>query len=143
MKKGTCIIFSVLALLFMGFWIVEYVFNCNKNSLPAFVNCLLTINFIFVFISVVIGVFFIKISVDKWFSKYDGNYICNLDKFLIIATVVISIIAGGIFIFTILSNNINEIKTTEIDNNKLRMLLLIMFNSYISFSFYQQSQVYL
>ena len=63
------------------------------------------------------------------------------DKLLIASVVLITIICAGIFVLTIINNNINSVRTTELDNMRLRMLMLMLANTYMAYAYYQHFQI--
>ena len=95
----------------------------------------------FIVFAIVLGWGVLKISIDQWFSGDDGDIMSIKDRFLIFIMVAISLICGGIFVLTIVRNNIDSIRVTEIDNIMLRILMLILANSYVSYAYYQHFQV--
>lgn len=99
------------------------------------------INVAIVLFSVVIGFCVIKISIDKWFGNGENDTMALKDRVLIIVVSVITVICVGLFILTILYNNINSIRVDELDNMKLRILMFILANTYVSFAYYQHFQV--
>ena len=141
MKRVLCLFFCILGILFMSFGIVAYIFYHNKNCIPKYINTIMLVNMFFIVFAIVLGWGVLKISIDQWFSGDDGDIMSIKDRFLIFIMVAISLICGGIFVLTIVRNNIDSIRVTEIDNIMLRILMLILANSYVSYAYYQHFQV--
>ena len=63
------------------------------------------------------------------------------DRILVVIVFLISMLCVGAFVLTIICNNINAVNVTEVDNMKLRFLLLTMANSCMAFAYYQHFRV--
>ena len=141
MKRILCIVFCGVATTFSVLWTIIYAVSRVKKNLPHSINVIIAINLLFILASIIIGFCVIKVSIDQWFDNGGSDILDMKDRVLIWIELVISIICCGLFICTIVQNNINGIAVTEIDNIKLRMLLLIMANSYVAYAFFQSFQV--
>lgn len=141
MKKILCLLFCIFGFLFALFWMITYIVYNNKDQIPNFITIIMCINIIFGVLALILGFCVIKVSIDQWFPNGDGDVVTVKDRVLIIIVFVITFICGGLFVLTIINNNINSIRVEEFDNIKLRILMLIMANTYISFAYYQHFQV--
>ena len=99
------------------------------------------INAIIVVVAIVIGFGVIQISIDQWFSNSDGDIMTMKDRILIAIVFCITAICGGIFVLTIVSNNISGTPIGVFDNMKLDMLMCILANTYVAFAYYQHFRV--
>ena len=107
------------------------------NSVP----WIMVVNVIVIALSLILGFSVIKCSIDQWFQKDNSDIMSIKDKILIIFVILITIICAGIFVLTIIDNNINSVRTTEIDNMRLRMLMLMLANTYMAYAYYQHFQI--
>ena len=141
MKKFLCLLFCVLGCLFFAFWVTMYVISNDKAGLSNLVSWIMIVNVIVIVLSLIIGFSVIKCSIDQWFQNDSSDIMSIKDKLLIASVVLITIICAGIFVFTIINNNINSVRTTELDNMRLRMLMLILANTYMAYAYYQHFQI--
>jgi len=143
MKKFLCLLFCILGCLFTVLFGVLFVTNYAEHNIPKLVSVLTTISSVIVFVSLIIGFAVIDVSVDQWFPDADATsgMMSIKDRILLVAAMLITLGCMGIFILTILYNNINAIRTTETDNMFLRMLLLITANTIMAFAYYQHFKV--
>ena len=141
MKKFLCLLFCVLGCLFFAFWVTMYVISNDKTGLSNLVSWIMIVNVIVIVLSLIIGFSVIKCSVDQWFQNDSSDIMSIKDKLLIASVVLITIICAGIFVLTIINNNINSVRTTELDNMRLRMLMLILANTYMAYAYYQHFQI--
>ena len=141
MKKFLCILFCILGSSFILFWSVAYIaFKC-KTQIPEMFLFIMIVNAAIILLSIIIGLYVIKVSVAQWFPYGDSDLMVKKDMILIMIAVLIALICGGVFVFTIINNNFSATETTEFDNMLLRMLMLIMANDFMAFSYYQHFQV--
>ena len=141
MKKFLCLLFCVLGCLFFAFWVTMYVIPNDKTGLSYLMSWIMIVNVIVIVLSLIIGFSVIKCSVDQWFQNDSFDIMSIKDKLLIASVVLITIICAGIFVLTIINNNINSVRTTELDNMRLRMLMLILANTYMAYAYYQHFQI--
>ena len=141
MKKFLCLLFCVLGCLFFAFWVTMYVILNDKTGLSNLVSWIMIVNIIVIVLSLIIGFSVIKCSIDQWFQNDSSDIMSIKDKLLIASVVLITIICAGIFVLTIINNNINSVRTTELDNMRLRMLMLILANTYMAYAYYQHFQI--
>ena len=141
MKKFLCLLFCVLGCLFFAFWVTMYVISNDKTGLSNLVSWIMIVNVIVIVLSLIIGFSVIKCSIDQWFQNDSSDIMSIKDKLLIASVVLITIICAGIFVLTIINNNINSVRTTELDNMRLRMLMLILANTYMAYAYYQHFQI--
>ena len=141
MKKFLCLLFCVLGCLFFVFWVTMYVIPDDKTGLSNLVSWIMIVNVIVIALSLIIGFSVIKCSIDQWFQNDSSDIMSIKDKLLIASVVLITIICAGIFVLTIINNNINSVRTTELDNMRLRMLMLILANTYMAYAYYQHFQI--
>jgi len=141
MKKFLCLLFCVLGCLFFVFWVTMYVIPDDKTGLSNLVSWIMIVNVIVIVLSLIIGFSVIKCSIDQWFQNDSSDIMSIKDKLLIASVVLITIICAGIFVLTIIYNNINSVRTTELDNMRLRMLMLILANTYMAYAYYQHFQI--
>jgi len=141
MKKFLCLLFCVLGCLFFVFWVTMYVIPDDKTGLSNLVSWIMIVNVIVIVLSLIIGFSVIKCSIDQWFQNDSSDIMSIKDKLLIASVVLITIICAGIFVLTIINNNINSVRTTELDNMRLRMLMLILANTYMAYAYYQHFQI--
>lgn len=140
MKKFLCLLFCILGCMFTAIWIVSYVVLKYKDYIPQSTSILMLANFIIIVLSLIIGCSVINVSIDQWFPKNNSGIMLTKDKVLTAIVVLITMICAGIFVLTILYDNMNFI-TDESDTMFLRMLMLIMANSYMAYAYYQHFQV--
>ena len=141
MKKFLCLLFCVLGCLFFAFWVTMYVIPNHKTGSSDLVSWIMIVNVIVIVLSLIIGFSVIKCSIDQWFQNDNSDIMSTKDKLLITSVVLITIICAGIFVLTIINNNINSVRTTELDNMRLRMLMLILANTYMAYAYYQHFQI--
>ena len=141
MKKFLCLLFCVLGCLFFAFWVTMYVISNDKTGLSNLVSWIMIVNVIVIVLSLIIGFSVIKCSIDQWFQNDSSDIMSIKDKLLIASVVLITIICAGIFVLTIINNNINSVRTTELDSMRLRMLMLILANTYMAYAYYQHFQI--
>ena len=141
MKKFLCLLFCVLGCLFFAFWVTMYIVPNHKNGSSNLVSWIMIVNVIVIVLSLIIGFSVIKCSIDQWFQNDSSDIMSIKDKLLIASVVLITIICAGIFVLTIINNNINSVRTTELDNMRLRMLMLILANTYMAYAYYQHFQI--
>lgn len=141
MKKFLCLLFCVLGCLFFAFWVTMYVIPNHKTGSSDLVSWIMIVNVIVIVLSLIIGFSVIKCSIDQWFQNDNSDIMSRKDKLLITSVVLITIICAGIFVLTIINNNINSVRTTELDNMRLRMLMLILANTYMAYAYYQHFQI--
>lgn len=141
MKKFLCLLFCILGCLFFAFWVTMYVISNDKAGLSNLVSWIMIVNVIVIVLSLIIGFSVIKCSIDQWFQNDSSDIMSIKDKLLIASVVLITIICAGIFVLTIINNNINSVRTTELDNMRLRMLMLILANTYMAYAYYQHFQI--
>ena len=137
MKKILCLLFCALGCLFMAFWGIAYIVFYNSNPIPDFVTTVMWINAIIVVIAIVVGFGVIQISIDQWFSNGDGDMMTMNDRILVAIAFFITVICGGIFVLTILNNNISGTPIGVFENIKLDMLMCILADTYVAFAYYQ------
>ena len=141
MKKFFCLLFCVLGCSFFVFWIITYIIVNFKDDTSKIVPWIMIVNVVVIVLSVVIGFGVLKLSVDNWFQNDDSDIMSNRDKILVVSVGVITLICAGTFVFTIIYNNMNAVNTTEADNMQLRMLMLLIANSWMAFAYYQHFQI--
>lgn len=141
MKKFLCLLFCVLGCLFFAFWVTMYVIPNHKTCSSNLVSWIMVVNVIVIVLSLIIGFSVIKCSIDQWFQNDNSDIMSIKDKLLILSVVLITIICAGIFVLTIINNNINSVRTTETDNMRLRMLMLMLANTYMAYAYYQHFQI--
>ena len=141
MKKFLCLLFCVLGCLFFAFWVTMYFIPNHKTGSSDLVSWIMIVNVIVIVLSLIIGFSVIKCSIDQWFQNDNSDIMSRKDKLLITSVVLITIICAGIFVLTIINNNINSVRTTELDNMRLRMLMLILANTYMAYAYYQHFQI--
>ena len=141
MKKFLCLLFCILGSLFAAFWTVAYVVLRYKENIQKFIPVIMLINAALIILSLILGFSVIKIHIDQWFQSNDSDIMSTKDKVLLITVLLITIICAGIFILTIVYNNIHAIRVSELDNMLLRTLMIIIANTFMSFAYYQHFQV--
>ena len=141
MKKFLCLLFCVLGCIFFAFWVTTYIMLNYKTDTFNSVPWIMVVNVIVIALSLILGFSVIKCSIDQWFQKDNSDIMSIKDKILIIFVILITIICAGIFVLTIIDNNINSVRTTEIDNMRLRMLMLMLANTYMAYAYYQHFQI--
>ena len=141
MKKILCLLFCIIGCLFMAFWGIAYIVLYNSNQIPNFITPMMWVNAIIVVVAIVVGFGVIQISIDQWFSDGDGDIVTMRDRILIAIVLFITAICGGIFVLTIVSNNISGTPIGVFDNMKLDMLMCILANTYVAFAYYQHFRV--
>lgn len=141
MKRTVCLLFCVIGSVSTVFWMATYILHCNKDMIPTFMTAIMWISAIVSILALIIGFGFIKITVDQWFPDGDSDKMAMKDRILVVIMFLISMLCVGAFVLTIIWNNINAVNVTEVDNMKLRFLLLTMANAYMAFAYYQHFQV--
>jgi len=141
MKRILCLLFCVIGCVSTAFWMATYILHYNKDIIPAFMTAIMWISAIVIFLALIIGFGFIKITVNQWFPDGDSDKLAMKDRVLVVIVFLISVVCIGAFVLTIICNNINAVNVTEVDNMKLRFLLLTIANSYMAFAYYQHFQV--
>ena len=141
MKKFLCLLFCVLGCIFFAFWVTTYIMLKYKTDTFNSVPWIMVVNVIVIALSLILGFSAIKCSIDQWFQKDNSDIMSIKDKILIIFVILITIICAGIFVLTIIDNNIGSVRTTEIDNMRLRMLMLMLANTYMAYAYYQHFQI--
>ncbi len=141
MKKFLCLLFCVLGCLFFVFWVATYVILNSKADTSKLVSWIMIVNVVVIALSLIIGFGVIKCSIDQWFQNGISDIMSTKDKILIVSVALITIICAGIFVLTIINNNINSVRTTEADNMRLRMLMLMIANTYMAYAYYQNFQI--
>ncbi len=141
MKKFLCLLFCVLGCIFFAFWVTAYIMLKYKTDTFNSVPWIMVVNVIVIALSLILGFSVIKCSIDQWFQKDNSDIMSIKDKILIIFVILITIICAGIFVLTIIDNNIGSVRTTEIDNMRLRMLMLMLANTYMAYAYYQHFQI--
>ena len=141
MKKFLCLLFCVLGCIFFALWVTTYIMLNYKTDTFNSVPWIMVVNVIVIALSLILGFSVIKCSIDQWFQKDNSDIMSIKDKILIIFVILITIICAGIFVLTIIDNNINSVRTTEIDNMRLRMLMLMLANTYMAYAYYQHFQI--
>ena len=141
MKKFLCLLFCILGCLFAVFWIITYVVLSYKEHIHRFTELLMIANVAIIVLALILGSCVIKISVDQWFPNGDSDIMSTKDKVLLTIVVLTTLICASIFVLTIVNNNINSIKTGELDNMRLRVLMIVIANTFMAFSYYQHFQV--
>ena len=141
MKKFLCLLFCILGCIFFAFWVTTYIMLKYKSDTFNSVPWIMVVNVIVIALSLILGFSVIKCSIDQWFQNDSSDIMSIKDKLLIASVVLITIICAGIFVLTIINNNINSVRTTELDNMRLRMLMLILANTYMAYAYYQHFQI--
>ena len=141
MKKFLCLLFCVLGCIFFAFWVTTYIMLKYETDTFNSVPWIMVANVIVIALSLILGFSVIKCSIDQWFQKDNSDIMSIKDKILIIFVILITIICAGIFVLTIIDNNIGSVRTTEIDNMRLRMLMLMLANTYMAYAYYQHFQI--
>jgi hypothetical protein len=111
------------------------------KAISGFVTIMMWVSAILISLSLMIGVVYIKISVDQWFVDGDGDRMALKDRIWVGMLFLINVVCICIFVVTIIKNNSTAAEVTELDNMKLRFLLLVIANSWMSFAYYQHYQV--
>ena len=137
MKKSLCLLFCIIGCLSMAFWGITYIVLYNSNQIPDFITPMMWINAIIVVVAIVVGFGVIQISIDQWFSNSDGDIMTMKDRILIAIVLCITAICGGIFVLTIVNNNISSTPTGIFDNTKLDILMCVLANTYVAYAYYQ------
>ena len=137
MKKILCLLFCTLGCLFMAFLGIAYIVFYNSIQIPDFITTIIWINAIIVVIAIVVGFGVIQISIDQWFPDGDGDVMTMKDRILVAIAFFITVICGGIFVLTILNNNISGTPIGVFENIKLDMLMCILADTYVAFAYYQ------
>jgi len=140
MKKFLCLLFCILGCLFIAFWVVVYFAFSSKALTHRFTSLIMLVNVAVAVLSLVLGSCVIKISVDQWFQNDNSDIMSAKDKVLVTIVVLITVICAGVFVCTIVNNNFHSIRVTESDNMLLRMLMLIIANTFMAFAYYQHFQ---
>ncbi len=125
----------------MAFWGIAYIVLYNSNQIPNFITPVMWVNAIIVVVAIVVGFGVIQVSIDQWFSDGDGDIIAIKDRILIAIVFFITVICGGIFVLTIVSNNISGTPIGVFENIKLDMLMCILADTYVAFAYYQHFRV--
>lgn len=141
MKKFLCLLFGIIGCFFTVFWIITYVVLSYKEHIHSLTALLMIANAVIIVLAVILGFCVIKISVDQWFPNGSSDIMSTKDKVLVTIVALITLICAGIFVLTIVNNNINSIRTGELDNMRLRVLVLVIANTFMAFSYYQHFQV--
>ena len=141
MKRILCLLFCVIGCVYTVFWRATYILHYNKDIIPTFMTVIIWISAIVIFLALIIGFGFIKITVNQWFPDGDSDKMSMKDRILVVIVFLISVVCIGAFVLTIIWNNMNAVNVTEVDNMKLRFLLLTIANSYMTFAYYQHFQV--
>lgn len=141
MKKFLCMLFCILGCLFTVLFGVLFVTNYGEQSIPKFASTLVIVSYFIISVSIIIGFAVINVSVDQWFKDTTSDMMSIKDRILLVAVILITLGCCGIFILTIVYNNINSIRVTETDNMFLRIPLLIMGNTFMAYAYYQHYQV--
>lgn len=141
MKKFLCLLFCALGCFFALFWIVTYILLNYEEKVPKFISTIMLSNVIIIVLSLIIGFCVIRISVAQWFPNDSSDIMSTKDKCLVAIVVLITFICSGIFVFTIVNNNVNSIRVNESDNVLLRILMFIMANTFMAFAYWQHFQV--
>ena len=144
MKKMICICLAIIGSLGALFWILTYAWLFNKTATiyEDIITLVMLVNLVLVVFEILLGGCFIKISINQWFPDGEDDFMTKKDKFLVIIAVAITVLCVGLFISTILHNNINSIRVEALDNMKLRILMFILANTYTSFYYFQCFQVF-
>ncbi len=121
----------------MVFWGIAYIVFYNSSQIPDFITPIIWINAIIVVVAIVVGFGVIQISIDQWFSNSDGDIMTMKDRILVAIAFFITVICGGIFVLTILDNNIRGTQIGIFENIKLDMLMCILADTYVAFAYYQ------
>ena len=109
----------------------------NSIQIPDFITTIIWINAIIVVVAIIVGFGVIQISIDQWFSNGDGDMMTMKDRILVAIAFFITVICGGIFVLTILNNNISGTPIGVFENIKLDMLMCILADTYVAFAYYQ------
>jgi hypothetical protein len=109
----------------------------NSNQIPNFITPMMWVNAIIVVVAIVVGFGVIQISIDQWFSNSDGDIMTMKDRILIAIVLCITAICGGIFVLTIVNNNISSTPIGIFDNTKLDILMCVLANTYVAYAYYQ------
>lgn len=125
----------------MAFWGITYILLYNSNQIPNFITITMWVNAIIIVIALIVGFGVIQISVDQWFPDGDGDMMAMKDRILVAIVVCITIVCGGMFILTIVNNNISLTPVEVFDNVKLDMLMCILANTYVAFAYFQHFRV--
>ena len=141
MKKCLCLLFCILGCLFAAFWIAVYFVFGSKAFTYRVISQIMLINAIVVVLSLVLGYCVIKISVDQWFPNGAADIMSVKDRVLVTIVILVTVICAGVFVCAIVKNNFLSISVTELDNMLLRMLMLIIANTFMAFAYYQHFQV--
>ena len=144
MKKTICLCLSLIGCLWGLFWIAIYacLFQKNSTTYENLIALIMLINFVLVVFEILLGGCFIKISIDQWFPGGEDDFMTKKDKCLVIIAFAITLLCIGLFISTILYNNINSVRVEALDNIKLQMLMFILANTYAAFYYFQCFQVF-
>ena len=118
-----------------------YIMLNAKTEISKVVPLIMLINVAIIVLALILGHTVIRISVDQWFQNNDSDVMTLKDKVLVTLTLLITVTCVGVFVLTIIYNNVKSIRTTESDNMLLRMLMLIIANTFMAFAYYQHFQV--
>ena len=135
MKKFLCLLFCILGCLFFVFWVATYIILNFKVESSKLVTWIMIANIVVIALALIIGFSVVKLTVNDWFQNDRSDIMSTKDKTLIVSVALITVICMGLFMLTIIYNNINAVNTTEADNMRLRMLMLMIANTYMAFAY--------
>ena len=107
MKRILCLLFCVIGFVSAVFWMATYILHYNKDIIPTFMTVIMWISAIAIFLALIIGFGFIKITVNQWFPDGDGDKMSMKDRILVVIVFLISMVCIGALVLTIIWNNIN------------------------------------
>ncbi len=140
-KKIICTIICSISILLIFTCSFLYIYSLHNHINNTFFSILELSNGAFILISVIVAFAYIKISIDQWFPDNDDDMMSIKDRIILIISIITAVICGGLFIITIIYNNLTAQITSKIDNMRLTMLLLTMFNTFVAYAYYQYYQV--
>ena len=105
------------------------------------VNILMLLNVIVIGAIIIIGCTYIDMSIDKFYSWYNNDGLPTKEKFFICLELLITGICMMAFIFIILRHNLQGVDLVDWEDMQLKMLGLIISNSWIWYVSYQAYHV--
>lgn len=139
-KSLTCVIVCIISLLLVVFLSFLYIYSLHNQVNGTFFYVFEFFVGLFILISIILSFAYIKIPIDDWFSDTDSDIMSLKNRIILTVSVIFVVLCGIIFVFTIIYNNLTEHIATDLDNMRLSSLLLIMFNTFVSYAYYQNYQ---
>ena len=143
MKKWLCLITVVMSIMLCVFWLIILICSDMIKSYSIF-NRLINYNYIFIFLCVIIGCLFIKVSVEDWFIRYRQGDLVSLpisEKRLLIIVIEIVLCCIAAAMIIMLSRKLSGDPLTLLDSIRFDILKVEIFNLILFYASYQTYNV--